>query len=137
MSRNKHPRPPFKGTFKAIVELMAALLQRKKYRLITKKELKQLLKSNDGITVVDCRDPKTYAIAGHIEGAVNLPYTEFMKNVDNIPTGKPVVAVCYIGAYSRAAAQKLANSGYRPVMSLLGGMEGWIDADYPVVRSKN
>lgn len=137
MSTNKHPRPPFKGTFKAMTELIAALLQRKKYRLITRKELIQLTDTNEDLIVVDCRDPKTFAIAGHIDGAINLPYTEFMKNYKSIPPGKPVVAVCYVGAYSRAAAQKLANYGHRPVMSLLGGMEGWIDADYPVVANKN
>lgn len=94
----------------------------------------KLLKSNQQITVVDCRDAQTFSIAGHIAGAICLSYTDFMKNYNCIPTGKPVVVVCYVGAYSRAASQKLANNGYGQVMSLLGGMEGWIEADYPVTK---
>jgi len=56
---------------------------------------------------------------------MNLPYDKFMLNFSVIPSDGVVVAVCYVGMFSRVAAQKLCDSGYSRVFSLAGGMKRW------------
>lgn len=117
--------PPTKGAFKAIRELLAALSQRRAHAFISPQELRTALDSPQPPIVVDCRDAESFA-DGHIPGAINLPYLDFMRAYVRVPKAAPVVAVCYVGAYSRAAAQKLGRSGYAEVASLVGGMDAWI-----------
>lgn len=126
-------RPPMAGTMKALGELAIAAVQPRAYQFLTVEELRALLASGEAPTIVDCRAEADYA-AGHIAGAMNVPYRSFMKRHEAVPRGSPVVTVCYVGMYSRAAAQKLARSGHAKVFSLLGGMEAWVSSSGPVER---
>lgn len=126
-------RPPMAGTMKALGELALAAVQPRAYQFLSVEELRALLASSEAPTVVDCRAESDFA-AGHIAGAVNVPYRSFMKSHEAVPRGAAVVAVCYVGMYSRAAAQKLARSGHGKVFSLLGGMEAWMSSAGPVER---
>lgn len=126
------PKPPVEGTLKAVGELVSASMQRQEYGWIDVEELAHMLERGEHVTVVDCRDAATYAF-GHIEGAVNVPYRRFMDSHSDIPGGGVIVAACYVGMYSRAAAQKLATTGRGPTFSLKGGMQAWIDAEKPLV----
>jgi len=130
-----NPKPPTEGTMKAIGELIAASMQRRQYEFITADELQALIDAGEGVTVVDCRDAATFAF-GHIDGALNVPYRAFMETANRVPKGGLVVTACYVGMYSRAAAQKLARSGHERVVSLKDGMQGWIDAGRPTVSDQ-
>jgi rhodanese-related sulfurtransferase len=125
MPAKSYLSPPRKGAFKAIRELLASFLQRKAYVSISPEELRSALGSTRPPVVVDCRDAESFA-SGHIPGALNVPYENFMRDHANVPAGTPIVAVCYVGAYSLAAAQKLGRSGRPDVASLKGGMDAWI-----------
>lgn len=130
------PKPPTEGSLKAMGELAAALMQKRQYDPITVEELKAALDAGEDITMVDCRDAATFAF-GHIDGAINVPYRHFMEQVDRVPRGNgTVVTGCYVGFYSRAAAQKLAKVGHQRVLSLKGGVQSWIDAGYPVTEGE-
>lgn len=58
----------------------------------------ETIKSNpDAITIVDVRDVEEFA-AGHFPTAINMTADQIEKNIDAIPTDKPIVFSCASGA---------------------------------------
>ena len=87
----------------------------------------------DSYTLLDVRQPKEYD-EDHIPGAKLIPLPELSKRMDELDSGKPVIAYCAIGGRSRAAAEFLAGRGFKEVYSLKGGIKQWegVGADGPV-----
>jgi rhodanese-related sulfurtransferase len=83
--------------------------------------------------LVDTRSPAAFA-AGHIPGAINVPYREIDDAVlELVPPHRPVVTYCdgpACNAATRGAAA-LAALGYR-VKEMLGGLEYWAREGYRV-----
>ena len=89
-------------------------------------------------TFVDARSPEEYA-AGHIPGALSMPFDDVFKNPDKARTlthGRPIV-VTYCGGgecdLSRNLAFSLIEAGHRKVLVFLGGLPGWKEAGNAVV----
>ncbi len=87
--------------------------------------------------LVDARTREEFA-AGHIPGAVNLPYREIDEaTLGMLPPDQLVVTYCW-GPHCNAAtkaAAALAALGYR-VKEMLGGLEYWRSDGYPVEVSE-
>ncbi|MCX7781274.1 MAG: rhodanese-like domain-containing protein [Negativicutes bacterium] len=85
--------------------------------------------------VVDIRDPVHYQ-AGHIEGAVNIPFRTIAEtdSLKKIPADKPVVLVCYDGHAASQAARILNQLGYHAT-ALKDGMSAW-SANEMVIGAK-
>ena len=66
--------------------------------------------------LVDVRTKEEYE-AGHMEGAVNIPYTEIHRQAKlRIPNKKsPVIVYCSTGKRSSQAAKSLLYLGYQKV----------------------
>ena len=83
--------------------------------------------------LLDVRSPEAYA-AGHVPGAVNLPYARIVeRNLAEFPADTLFVVYCsatHCNGADRAAA-RLARLGRR-VKKMLGGMAGWKDEGFPV-----
>jgi rhodanese-related sulfurtransferase len=83
--------------------------------------------------VVDCRRPEQYA-AGHIPGALSLPYRDITADgVAHLPKDKTIVTYCsswHCNASTKAALQ-LSALGFR-VKEMLGGIAGWKEEGYAV-----
>ena len=62
-------------------------------------------------TLVDLREPDELVIS-EIEGAINIPFSEFAKKLDTIPKDKPVIVYCRVGDFSEQVAEILADRGY-------------------------
>jgi hypothetical protein len=45
------------------------------------------------VTMVDVRDAGSYA-AGHVKGAINIPFAQVESRLAEIPKGKPIVTYC-------------------------------------------
>jgi rhodanese-related sulfurtransferase len=94
-------------------------------------ELDRMLKSGEGVMVVDVREAEDYA-KGRIPGAVNLPH-----NTWESPTGlnkdKTNVVYCYSQVCHLAANACVAFSskGF-PVMEMEGGYEAWKEHDLEI-----
>lgn len=102
---------------------------------ISKEELKALLESGADIVIVDNNIPELYN-AGHIKGAISLPWSENVIADDNfaIPSGKPVVTYCDCGegeGDSADVARQLLDFGFEDVKTLAQGWSAWVKAGYP------
>ncbi len=75
-----------------------------------------------GACVVDVREPWEYAV-GRLPGAVNVPMSQLMDRLDEVPDN--VVLVCATGARSGNVANYLVQNGYLRVANLLPGTVGW------------
>ena len=106
---------------------------------ISSKQLKELMDAgSENICIVDLRSAEDYA-AGHIEGAINLPYGKGMEETfDILPTDKTLILQCYSGQTASQTTAALRVKGYR-AYNLSGGMgaeggSGWLGAGYTLVK---
>jgi rhodanese-related sulfurtransferase len=85
-----------------------------------------------GFLVVDCRGPDAYA-AGHVPGALSVPYRTIAQRAATVPRDKLLVLYCtgpHCNASTKAAVQ-WAALGYR-VKEMIGGLWGWQQEGYPL-----
>ncbi len=81
-------------------------------------------------TVVDIRKAEDFA-AGHIAGAINIPFGADM-DFSELPSGKLIVA-CYSGQTAGQTTAVLRMMGHDAVSLHFGMAVGWIAEGYPVV----
>ncbi|MCP3979120.1 MAG: MBL fold metallo-hydrolase [bacterium] len=95
-------------------------------------ELVTRLESGEPVEVVDIRETNDFD-AWHIHGSSNLPAYDalrqndpgpLMRQAENLPRGKTVVAVCKGGIMSQRAAELMQSLGI-DALSLIGGIRGW------------
>lgn len=83
-------------------------------------------------TVVDIRKADDFA-AGHVAGAVNVPFGANMNDsFGDLPDGKLIVT-CYSGQTAGQATAVLRMLGYDAVSMHFGMKVGWIAEGYPTV----
>ncbi len=71
-----------------------------------------------GVKVVDVRTPAEFA-AGHVPGAVNIPYDEMARRHGEIgPPSTPVLIYCRTGHRSGIAGQTLREKGFTRLFDL-------------------
>lgn len=89
----------------------------------------------DEAVVLDVRDQKEYS-AGHIAGALNIPYAKISEREPELSEYKDdraIVVVDKAGQHAGAAGKSLVKLGYR-VNKLSGGMTDWLNEKLPVVK---
>ena len=62
---------------------------------------------------------------GHIPGAELIPLDGLGAQLDELPTGRPIVTVCRAGGRSARASLMLQQAGRPHVANLAGGMLRW------------
>jgi hydroxyacylglutathione hydrolase len=89
----------------------------------------------DAPVVVDVRSAGEFA-AGHVPGAVNIPFTSVLTGSPDVPGEKSAAIVIYCGHGPRAwlAGTGLRLRGYARVTYLAGHMAGWRRAGLPEER---
>jgi rhodanese-related sulfurtransferase len=84
--------------------------------------------------LLDVREPAEIEEIGYIEGAVNIPVRELMKNLDKLPgLDDPIVIYCASGHRGGMAYAALKAMGYTNVRNLGGGIGAWRKAELDVV----
>lgn len=93
------------------------------------------LVNREGAVIVDIRDMKDFS-AGHIAGAVNMPFSSLDSRVGELESfkEKPVVLVCKMGQHAGAFGRKLKAQGFENVRRLSGGMAEWSANSLPVIK---
>ena len=88
-----------------------------------------------GVAVIDVRSQSEWD-AGHLPGAHHVQLGTLPKRLDEVPRDGVVVVHCQGGTRSAIAASLLAARGYRNIINLQGGYQGWVNAGYPTVSDR-
>lgn len=92
---------------------------------IMAQEARQWQKQKKDVTFVDTREEAEFT-AGHLEGAVNIPYDQVEGRLDEIDKKKDYVFYCIHSTWRAPyAANLLADHGYTNVYILEGGIAAW------------
>ena len=79
---------------------------------------------NSFYLLLDLRKLEDYA-AGHLVGAINIPYAELWSWVDALPRRVRIILYDQDGSLSDLAVQKLVTLGFLEARSLIGGIDQW------------
>lgn len=95
-------------------------------------ELARRIEAGSAPLVLDVRTPKEFA-AGHIPGAVNIPYDQLAGRLEELPGKRDteIVVHCYSGKRAAVAEGVLRDAGYTRVRDLEGHWLGWSQAGLP------
>lgn len=106
---------------------------------ISIEELKEMMDKGTPVTIIDVQPKDIYA-AGHIKGAISLPYkTQVeLEDVWSLPEDQLIVTYCDCGpgeADSSDMAAQLVRFGYENVKILKDpSIKGWKQAGYPIEK---
>jgi rhodanese-related sulfurtransferase len=107
---------------------------------ISAQELFRLQNQGNQIHLLDVRTPMEYRV-GHIPGAKLLPLDRLSDETlaeqlsDAYKGGEmPIYLTCLSGFRAQQAAERLQDAGYRNLVLLAGGTEGWEKAGLPLKR---
>ena len=95
------------------------------YEQITAEDAKKIMDSNDDIIILDVREQDEFD-AGHIPGAVLLPYTKIDEKAEGLfpDKDKQMLVYCRSGRRSKIAAEALVALGYTNIKEF-GGIIDW------------
>ena len=97
-------------------------------------QLKEKLDQNEELILVDCREQDEWD-AGHIEQALFLPLSQFEERFAELENkDSQIIVQCRSGKRSMRACEFLKEQGYTNLTNLEGGILGWEDEGYPVVK---
>lgn len=105
-------------------------------------EVKDKLDLGVNIVLLDARPQGDYE-AGHIKGAINLPYAQLEERFsavrDRIPADAEIVTYCSgTGCeLSTRLAEALIAKGFSRVKVFFGGWPDWVAAGFPVESGKS
>jgi rhodanese-related sulfurtransferase len=104
------------------------------YYSIKSDKLAEELASGTPPAIIDVRTAAEWNRDGYIEGAVNVPFSDFFANLDQLPEDKdaPIRVLCASGHRGSIIMMALRLMGYTDVINLNGGMNGWKAAGMPV-----
>ena len=102
---------------------------------ISATELEQLINQGTAPTIIDVRSSYEYR-AGHIPGAIHIPFWSALFRVDEISAARdePVVVYCAHGPRAGVGKFALTRAGYTQVLYLDGHMSGWYKAGLAVEK---
>ena len=108
---------------------------------ISIQELKKMMDDGTPVTILDAQ-PKDVYDAGHIKGAISLPWKSqiALEDVWSLPTDQLIVTYCDCGpgeSDSADVAAQLFRMGYENVRVLADpSIRGWRESGYPMEKTK-
>ncbi len=95
------------------------------YEQITAEEAKKIMDSGEEYVLLDVREQDEFD-AGHIPGAILIPYTEIDNKAEEMlpDKDKQILVYCRSGRRSKIAAESLAKLGYTNIKEF-GGIIDW------------
>jgi rhodanese-related sulfurtransferase len=102
----------------------------KQYKNIVEADfVKQVVDGKKKAVIIDSRPYRTKYVKGHIPGALSIPFSQFQKNLDKLPSDKNLLLIFYCGGLacplshnSAFAAEKL---GYTNLAVFAKGFPEW------------
>ena len=95
-----------------------------------------MLMSRSKPLILDVRDATEFA-AGHIQGAKNIPMAELAGRIKEIEKfkDKPVLVHCQRGMRAKSACSILRAQQFSQLHNLQGGLDTWVEAKLPLIKS--
>jgi rhodanese-related sulfurtransferase len=95
----------------------------------------RLMNNNSNALILDIRTEADYK-SGHINGAKNVPLSDFASSIDGLSSKKsdPVLIYCNSGNTVTRAIKLLKNAGFEQVNNLQGGIAAWKEANMPLSK---
>jgi rhodanese-related sulfurtransferase len=95
-----------------------------RFTFLSPAQLKQKIDAESHFTLLDVREEGEFR-AGHITGAVNIPYHQIRARAAELDSSLPVIVYCIkAGRRSIIAGNTLSNLGFE-VYNVDGGIAGW------------
>ncbi len=101
----------------------------------TVEQLKRKLDAGESVVILDVRSDADYrGSLVKIAGAIRIPPEQVEAHLSELSKEKEVVAYCSCEqeATSLHVAEQLRSHGFTRVSALLGGLDRWVDAGYPI-----
>lgn len=92
-------------------------------------------KFQEGALILDVRTAEEWS-QGHIPNAILIPLDELESRMKELPKDREIVVICHTGNRSREGAVLLLKAGFTKVYTVIGGMNNWQAAGYPVVSGQ-
>ena len=91
--------------------------------------------NNPDALLLDVRTTAEWEQDGHLEDALLIPHSDLESRSDELPEDKEelILLYCRSGNRSQEAAETLIDLGYMNIIELASGINGWKDADKPVL----
>ena len=102
-------------------------------RSIAPSEIQARRAAGTAPVVIDVRTAEEYA-AGHIPGAVNIPFDQVAARISEVDAPHGVALYCMVGPRARKGEAALLAAGNESVLHLEGGMAAWQAAGLPIVQ---
>ncbi len=98
-------------------------------------EVKNRMERGDKFLLVDVREESEFA-KDHLPGAIHLGKGVIERDIEaRVPNlGTEMILYCGGGYRSALAADNLQKMGYTNVISMDGGIRGWREKNYPLVK---
>jgi rhodanese-related sulfurtransferase len=93
------------------------------YAIANVESLKSLMADHQAL-LVDVREPSEYR-SGHIPSAINIPVRMLARNLNKIPSDRPVVLYCTTGYRSSMGVMTLHLLNYDNVRGFTPNLAGW------------
>jgi len=104
-----------------------------KLNLATVQDLNLMLSSRQDVFVLDVRRESEWN-EGHIEGSTRIYLGKLQDETGKLPRNKPIFVICKTGNRSSFGASVLLRGGFDQVYNVLGGVDAWKKAVYPLVK---
>lgn len=98
------------------------------------KQFKELVEAGKGI-ILDVRTPEEVS-EGYINNAstINFYDDDFSAKINLMQKDKPIYVYCKSGGRSSQAAELLKKNGFIKIYNLSGGISGWENSGFPIVK---
>jgi rhodanese-related sulfurtransferase len=100
---------------------------------ITVHDLATMRDEQPDLVVLDVREVSEWD-DGHIAGAINIPMSQAVERMKEIPADRPKAVLCAGGLRSSSVISALLRSGISGWYNVAGGMREWSKAGYSTVK---
>jgi len=109
---------------------------RKRIRETTVEEVKARLDRGEKFLLIDVREESEYA-KDHLPNAIHLGKGIIERDIEERAPDPNAEMILYCGGGFRSAlaAENLQKMGYAQVISMDGGIRGWRERNFPLVKS--
>lgn len=107
-----------------ILGMIGENLKKGEVKFIGIDQLKDKIKNNEEISILDVRTQREYDKA-HIEGAVLIPIDDLRDNLSKLDKNSDIVIYCRTGYRAYVAYKILENTGFKNIQLLNGSYLSW------------